>query len=344
MSNNYNKQNDRVKWIATALAGILLAGACITSIVMGVKHNGWFQKAEPEQKQEQTDPATPDKEATGGMIATPTSTRSMRLLATPLTASADDGISSQAEDGYTITATVYTDEDQVVAGLQKVTFSMAWASENSAAVTDYVTMETTDTSATFTCKQAFGTQIVVTVTSVIDPSVSATATLDYYQRPITPAADTVNFAQVDFSGAISNAFDVYKTPTYGVGSHDNKVTSFTVEFSASESFMKALKTYSNGKYGQDSALSSFYTLTNSSSLIQFLIMNKITKVTIDAENKDEVFYYWQRAVANTTNQITAKITVNLTYGEAVTYTRTINMTATDTQITSVNLSGTTFIF
>lgn len=342
MSNNY-KQGDRVKWIAVALAGILLAGACITSIVMGVKHNGWFKKAETEQKQEQTDLATPDKEASGGMVAKPTSSNRMRLLSTPLTASADGEASPQAEEGYTITATVYASDNQVYENMQKVTFTMAWESENSANVTDYVTMTTTDNSATVTCKQAFGTQIQMKVTSVIDPSVSAWIIFDYYERMVVPADKTINWEQNEVGGADieKNILEniSYIEPTFGVGSLHNRVVSYKMEITALKPFMQALKTYSGGVFGGDTekvlSLSK-----NEIYLTQQLFMKKIME-----SDAPENLYFWQKAVANSDNQLKITYTVKPQYGEEKSYAYFINMTAKDINIIkSIKANGSYYVF
>jgi hypothetical protein len=58
-----HKKSDGAKWCATLLAVILLAGACATSIVMGVKHNGWFEKKTDTTEQVQT---TDDTQSSDG--------------------------------------------------------------------------------------------------------------------------------------------------------------------------------------------------------------------------------------------------------------------------------------
>lgn len=59
--------------------------------------------------------------------------------------------------------------------------SSSWA--NGKTVTDYVTVESTGTNtAKVTCVKDFGEQIIVTATSAVDPSISATTTVDYEKK------------------------------------------------------------------------------------------------------------------------------------------------------------------
>jgi hypothetical protein len=37
-------KSDKVKWVFTGIIVVLLAGACATSIAMGIRHNGWFSE------------------------------------------------------------------------------------------------------------------------------------------------------------------------------------------------------------------------------------------------------------------------------------------------------------
>lgn len=43
---NKHKKGDKVKWVLTLVAGILLAGACVSTLTMGIKNNGWFKPTE----------------------------------------------------------------------------------------------------------------------------------------------------------------------------------------------------------------------------------------------------------------------------------------------------------
>ncbi len=97
----------------------------------------------------------------------------------------DYGISPIAESAFTATATVkIKGTDDTPDYIKGVTWKMEWATSNSAAVTDYVTMTENEgaMSATFSCKKAFPTKITVTCTSKFDGAASATLTLDYRKR------------------------------------------------------------------------------------------------------------------------------------------------------------------
>lgn len=95
-------------------------------------------------------------------------------------------------DSFTITATVAADGGGYTSDeLQNVTWSIAWngtdfswatgtwAENDHDEVTDFVTMTTEHNVATFTLVNIFGTQIKVICKSNIDPTIKASATIDY---------------------------------------------------------------------------------------------------------------------------------------------------------------------
>ena len=124
----------------------------------------------------------------GGVILNESEGSGMQLTATKLSSSeyAENGVSAIAESAYILTASV-TPSD---AGNKAVDWAIGFKNANAAwasgkTVTDYVTvMPTSEGSLTarVECKAAFGTQIVVTVTSRENRSASATCTADYQQR------------------------------------------------------------------------------------------------------------------------------------------------------------------
>lgn len=130
----------------------------------------------------------PPEEVGGGVIISESESRGMQLTATKLSLSeyAENGVSAIAESAYILTASV-TPAD---AGNKAVDWAIGFKNANAAwasgkTVTDYVTvMPTSEGSLTarVECKAAFGTQIVVTVTSRENQSASATCTADYQQR------------------------------------------------------------------------------------------------------------------------------------------------------------------
>lgn len=96
------------------------------------------------------------------------------------------GISAQAENAYTLTASL-TPSD---ANNQLVDWSVTWKNPSSAwasgkSVTDYVTL-TTATNGALTANisslQAFGEQIIITCTSRDNPNATASCTVDYAQK------------------------------------------------------------------------------------------------------------------------------------------------------------------
>ncbi len=176
---NRHKKNDKIKWIATGVAVILLAGACATTIAMGVKNNGWFKKDE-DPKIEQT--------ATGGMDVGEIQSNGIQLLSARIASEdyEEYGISPLAENAYTLTATV-TPAD---AANKKVDWTIAFKNASSSwatgkTVTDYATVTpSADGSLTAVVenKAAFGEQIVVKCTSRDNRSAYATCTVEYLQR------------------------------------------------------------------------------------------------------------------------------------------------------------------
>lgn len=96
------------------------------------------------------------------------------------------GISPLAETAQLLTATI----TPANATNKAVTWSVAWKNSSSTwasgkNVTDYVTVTPTSTganTATVGCLQAFGEQVIVTVTSQDNASVKATCTVDYAKR------------------------------------------------------------------------------------------------------------------------------------------------------------------
>ena len=109
------------------------------------------------------------------MVTTIHNTEHMRL--TSATTASDNSV--------TITATVYPE----YATNKDVSWSLAWADASSSwatgkTVSDYVSMTSDASSATLTCVQAFGEQIVLTATLIANEQHTANATIDYNQRVI----------------------------------------------------------------------------------------------------------------------------------------------------------------
>ncbi len=134
----------------------------------------------------------PEMSDTGGMvIGTPEETQiALMSMKIPRAMYEENGISPQAESAYTLTATVSPNND---ATNTAVKWSIAWKNASSEwatekTVADYVALEwdnadyVTSKTATVSCLQAFAEQIEVTVTSVDNPTYSATVAVDYAVR------------------------------------------------------------------------------------------------------------------------------------------------------------------
>lgn len=112
------------------------------------------------------------------------------------------GVSALAESAYTVTATI-TPSNAVD---KTVDWSVSWANAESEfatgkTVTDYVTVTPESDgalTATVECLQAFGEQIVLTVSSRQKPSISAICTIDYSSK-ITDCMITFG---LEFSGRV----------------------------------------------------------------------------------------------------------------------------------------------
>ena len=170
----------KIKKIAkSATAGFLSAligygvGYCVTK--------AYTQQAEPVTQ-------ISCNSDSGGMVCSPESSSTMKLMATPLSAtySADEGVEAYSDDSYLLTATI----TPASAVNQEVDWAVDWQNSSSAfasgkTVTDYVTINPTvdgALTANLICKQAFGAKIVVTCTSRDNPEAKATCVLDYSQK------------------------------------------------------------------------------------------------------------------------------------------------------------------
>lgn len=95
----------------------------------------------------------------------------------------------------TITATVDS-----TATDKTVSWSLAWATTNSASVSDYITL--TPSSDTLTCtvavKKAFTTKIILTCKSNSNSSLTATCTIDYVGRNVALFKPTKDFSSLNF--------------------------------------------------------------------------------------------------------------------------------------------------
>lgn len=186
MANQKSNNKNKVKALKGTLAFVLticIAGAIVLGVgfgVYGTDTSKWFRKAEEAQEQEQA----PETEEEQNPLVVETFYENGIALA-----SADADIATYSTNQRSLTAKI-TPENTDIYG---VTWSVAWKDAESEwatgkAVTDYVAIGYNDSphaeslKATLTCKQAFGEQVIVTVTSNLMDSVTASATVDYMRR------------------------------------------------------------------------------------------------------------------------------------------------------------------
>lgn len=171
--------------IACGLALILVGGVCGGLLQ---HHYNWGAEEKPPVEETPGGEEKPE-DSGGGEVSTEAGvSHGIRLAAVKLASSEyeDYGVSPLAETAYTLTATITPADAANKAVDWTIAFknaSSTWATGKT--VTDYVTvMPTSEGSLTarVECKAAFGTQIVVTVTSRENRSASATCTADYQQR------------------------------------------------------------------------------------------------------------------------------------------------------------------
>lgn len=160
----------------------LVLGAVIGAGVYAIKEqitHGGNERVEME---------APSEYVGGGVIFNEPEGNGMQLTATKLLSSEYDeyGVSAIAETAYTLTATI-TPSD---ATNKKVDWSIAFKNGSSAwasgkTITDYVTVTPSGDgalTAVVECKQAFGEQIAVKVTSRDNTYAQAEVTVDYVKR------------------------------------------------------------------------------------------------------------------------------------------------------------------
>lgn len=223
-----HKKSDKIKWIFTGIAFVLafvmIAGICMQLFGNDkIKPSNWFKKTECVHIDEDTDgkcdecgedmPYDKGETADGMVIAPETVGKKMRITSRVLAASEYDdyGVSTLAENAYTLTATVTPSN----ADDKTVDWSVAWKNADSSwakgkTVTSYVTVTPTSDgalTATVSCLAAFSEQIIVSVVPRANTDISATCTLDYRQRitGVTSMLSTYVYGGSDSSAIQTNA-------------------------------------------------------------------------------------------------------------------------------------------
>lgn len=338
-----HKTSDRIKWLCT-LAGFIVIGVMLIGIICGMA----IKK----------DDDSADGAENGVIVTLPDNTGSgVGLTKTTLPSAqyAVYGISEQAESAFTITATVTDEYGQTPEPYQQVTYAMAWATESQENIDDYVTMTVNGTTAVFGCLKGFNTQIIVTCTSVMDESKTATAVLDYARRVIGVNAKTNGKSvtvlnggvlELDFSsyGAIGDTdwqqeilstyaghlFDATGTKNDSATSSPNFKVEFTEEYKAK---LNAIKPELTVNYSA---------ATNGTIFTQETLICGMLDLPYNPQNFSN-WYYVMRAFEETENQL--KVTVGQNYAHSssqVVYY--LNCKVPATKIGGVSLDGTGYTF
>lgn len=118
----------------------------------------------------------------------------------PVASYAAEGVPTTAQDAYKVTATVKTETGDAPENYQLVDFSLGWMKEIAQPVTDYLSMETTDNTATVSVLKGFSAQILLTAKSRLDPSKQATVTFDY-------APSLIGYNIMTATSLVENGYD-----------------------------------------------------------------------------------------------------------------------------------------
>ena len=187
---------------------------------------------------------TPTQETilAGGMQVGEMQSQGIKLMSAKLLSEdfATYGISPLAETAITINATI----EPIDAANHGIDWTLAWSNPSSTwatgkTVTDYVNISSSGKSATVSCIQPFGQQIIVKATSQDNPDVSAVCTLEYAQK-VTAASLNIGNIAVNFGGSTEVKYEVCPTVTGSGGVINANVTTNDV-YTIAEAFTKTVK-------------------------------------------------------------------------------------------------------
>lgn len=246
---------------------------------------------------------------------------------------------------------------------QKIVWAMEWSEPTSSwakdkKVTDYVTLTTDNTTkiGTITCKQAFGTQIIVKATAEENADINATCTLDYAQK-ITGA--TLNFGNlaINLGGTTNVKFEIAKGVQGTGGTVAANYTTSDV-YSLEENFMVSVKFVETGTYFK---LKGGKTISGASqnlnvefngkeiyydydhSIVEWMIFIRDGDIIFENLSTAQIADYFTDIVEPTLNKVELTIT-----GEhsSYTYNSTIKCTGftNNTRVNSISVDKTGYVF
>lgn len=176
-----SSNNTALKGFALTLVILILAVCVMAAMTEGFTNwnpYGWFDKPAEEQQTPEGEEIGDD---TGGMVTQVQNSSLMTLSAVATTA-------AESSDSISVTATVKPDTSSDKSVLWSIAFinpSSEWASGKN--VSDYVNYTTSgegNITATVTCLQAFGEQIILTATANANPEATANVVIDYVKRVV----------------------------------------------------------------------------------------------------------------------------------------------------------------
>ena len=347
------------------LASILAVATMATCVFSAVACNKEVPKDEVlssvvEEVKEEGEFVVEDVTSTPGMSLKP-----VRLNAAYTEGNGGSGVMPMSETTgivQRLTATVKDEEGKTPEIYQSVTWSMAWASTNSAEINDYVKMTTNGCVADIECLQGFNTQIIVTCTSTIDPTIKATATLDYYKRFETVTMSVGGVTHTVANGGVVQA-ELIKPSEIGttssclgytfhwcesvnfssVGTVNNSFTGGSITVEYTDEFKQKLQ--NNFGYTWTftplSAGGSPSSITNESvNLWKFLSEGPASAGTIPTNYGVALFDLYN----NSTNEVKVTLSIGATHGGTVNMTYYLDLSAPLPKIASVGFTeGTQFI-
>ncbi len=257
--------------IAFVLVGALAVGVCCMGFASRNADGKWFgnfkdlntwhwsDKTDGNKPDTPIDPDNPNKPDDGeivtgadGALVSGSENNGIRLMSAllPRSAYAANEIDPQADTAYNLTATIEpadADDKTVDWTISWKNSSSSWA--NGKSVTDYGTITPTSNgalTANFVCKQAFGEQIIITVTSRDNASAKGTVTVDYRKRLVSTTTGIFdgNTSSTKVWNTANALYDknTQFTDNFGVGTVNDTVKSHKMTITTHSTLRSKLST------------------------------------------------------------------------------------------------------